>query len=659
MAQRLPWSAPQLPASFAGAGGTATPSDVMAASFDQMTFVDNTTAASDSLVEAYEDLRRDVKAATGTDLGNPMLAPAASLVPNPLTMFGGAPMATDIVAEQRLRFQQQVNDLAARYPAEAVKDWAQRDPVQAAEAIARQADEKLGTVMASRPGWDSFVYAFGGAAAGAMRDPVTIGTLFLGGGPGGARTALGRVLATAGTEAAVNAGVEAAMQPWVQGWRAQAGLESGFDQAIANVAFAAGFGGVLGAGGRGALEAVDFARLTPEQRAAVPPVVRGAIDAGDMLATIDAQRPPEIQPRRHEDLLTQAELIAHRQPIGAVLEADDVQVNRIVEQLAPSAGSIGKGYVPRVGDDFAATLDTIRTGDPAGATSSARPVLRYLANIGGVDPASPIAAELRAVGITSRDMPGLFKAGGRQSLDNVPVDQAAEAFPGRADLDDGNGYVRQQAFLDAAQLEVERKGASFDAVQDERGYWERNGVDFERQDDRQILDRMAAIADAEERYRVATDAAGDVDEAILLPPGLTRRAYTEQAVREAVKLAGPGVTDDVIRKAVDLHLVERESLADAVDWAMSDKAGVSRQLPAPALEGIGSSPPVPRGDLVDPDIDDDWGADLDALQEWASSEGLDDIAVPFGDVLMTPAALKAELDKAAALERVVAACKLY
>src|SRR5690606_20195534 len=131
----------------------------------------------------------------------------------------------DVIAQQRLQFQQKLNELAAQYPREAVKDWAQRDPVQDAQRIAREADERLGQMMESLPGWDGMIYQFAGAAGAAMRDPLTIGSLFLGGGPGGARTVLGRVLQTAGREAAINAGTEAAMQPWVQSWREQAGLD--------------------------------------------------------------------------------------------------------------------------------------------------------------------------------------------------------------------------------------------------------------------------------------------------------------------------------------------------------------------------------------------------------------------------------------------------
>ena len=632
--------------------GVASGLDIFTAALAQMTAVENANSAVNSLTEGYEEWRRRFKAGTGqTAPPNPMLAPNQS-----------APSDGSIVAQQRIAFAQFINEQAARFPAEAVRDWAQFDPVQHAESAAREADENLARLMESRPGWDKYIAMFAGAAVGSTRDPVQLGSMVLGGGPGAARTVMGRILTTAASEAVVNAGAEAVIQPQVQAWREQVGLEHGFEQAMTNVMFAAGLGGVLGAGGRGLAEAVDFARLTPEARAAMRPDLRGAIDAGNMLATVDAQRPPEMPLRRHEDLLTRTELIAHRQPIGPALETDEGQIARIVESLAPSAESISHpGYVPRVGEDFSATLDTIRTGDPAGAGNSARPVLRFLANSGGVDPASPVAAEMRAIGITSQSMPGIYRAGGAKALDNIPVTDVAEAFPGRADLDDGNGYVRDQAWLDAMQLELERRGPSFDAVQDERLYWERNGVDFDTMDDARILERMAQVADAEERYRLASEAADDVDEpAILLPPELSRRAYTDDAVRNAVRLAGPGVTDDVIRNAVNMHLFGGENLADAVDWAMSLKAGVARELPPPALEGIGSSPPAPRGDPVDPpDPDNGWSADLEALQEWAASEGLDDVAVPFGDELLTPAEIADTLNKATKLENVVANCRLY
>lgn len=638
--KRVPWSKPEFPLGPA-AGGMASPTDILGASFDQMWFVDNTTAANDSLVEAYENLRRDVKTSTGVDLGNPMIAPfEGSFVPNPLDTIARQYGQGDVIAEQRLAFQQKLNELAGQYPREAIRDWYDRDPVRDAEGIARAADEKLATLMESRPGWDKYVYAFGGAAGAAMRDPLTLGSLFLGGGPGGARTALGRVLQTAGTEAAINAGTEAVMQPWVQSWREQAGLEHGFDQAITNIAFAAGLGGVFGAGVAGIREGVTFARLSPEQRAAMSPELRGAVDAGNTLGVVDAQRPPDMPIARHEDLLAWAEAVARREPPAMPAALDEGQVARLVEMLAPERTD---GAAPSPPESFAATLQAIRSGDPA-AIPQRRPVMEFVRSIGGVDPDSPIALELQAMGITNRDLPGLYKRGGHTDLDNVPAGEAQMAFPGRTDIEDGNGYVRSQVFVDAMAAEKERSLSPATDVAEERGYWEKHGVDFEAMDDAQILERMAQVSDAEARWQAA---------------GPDARLETDVLVRQALERAGGSAPDSAVRAAVDLHRMDGEELGTAMDWAMSDAAGVSRALPpvADEFQGLGSRPPEPMDELP-PEWAADWDADMQALEIWASEDGLDGIAVPFGDELMDAAGIKEMIERSIQLERVVAACRL-
>ncbi len=634
---RLPWSKPEFPAGPA-AGGVASPGDIMGASFDQMWFVENTTAANDSLVEAYERLRQDIRTATGADLGNPMITlPEPSFVPNPIETIGRQYGQGDVIAQQRLQFQQKLNELAAQYPREAVKDWAQRDPVQDAQRIAREADERLGQMMESRPGWDGTIYQFAGAAGAAMRDPLTIGSLFLGGGPGGARTVLGRVLQTAGREAAINAGTEAAMQPWVQSWREQAGLDHGFDQAISNIAFAAGLGGLFGLGAGGVREAVQFAQLTPEQRQRLAPELRGAVDAGNALGVIEAQRLPDIAPAIHETRLAQAEAAARHEPLAVPVALDELQVSRILESLAPERAAPAEPA-----SSYAATLAAIRAGEPLASVSAAqRPVMDFVRSIGGVDPQSPIAQELRAIGITNRDMPGLFKTGGHTDLDNIPASEAQRAFPGRTDIEDGNGYVSRQAFLDAMEAEQTRARAETPGLDAERADWERRGVDFSNPDDDAVLARMAQVSEAEARWAEA---------------GAEARLEADSLIRQALEIAGGTAPDAVVRAAVDL-VREGESIRTAMEWALSDAAGINRAMPAAAdeFQALGTRPPDPAEDFP-PEWAADWDADVTALEEWAAAEGLADLGLPFGDDLVSPEQLRSIVEDAETLERVVAAC---
>lgn len=84
---------------------------------------------------------------------------------------------------------------------------------------------------------------FGGRVAGAFTDPINLATLPLG---GPSKTIAGAAAKTA----AINAGVEAAIQPFVQGSRVEIGLEGGLSQGALNVAAAGVGGGILGGGGK-------------------------------------------------------------------------------------------------------------------------------------------------------------------------------------------------------------------------------------------------------------------------------------------------------------------------------------------------------------------------------------------------------------------------
>ncbi len=624
------WLAPDpfQPATRPG-GGVAEPGDVIGALFEQQRLVENSNSAHEALVDAYEEWRRRFKAGTGQEAPpNPLMV---ANIGNRLDPEGPTP-----VEAARTRFAQFMSEQAARFPADAAGDWAQFDPAAYAIELARGADENAARLMESRPGWDKFIYMFAGAGAASLRDPLQVGSLALGGGPGGARTAIGRILTTAASEAGVNAVSEAAIQPAVQEWRARAGLDAGWDQALANIGFAAAFGGFLGAGGRSLAEGA----------AMLASPLRGAAQAGDMLALVDAQIPDGFSPGRHELALSHAEaqLRAVSSPEARPLPAqpmalDDMQVNRIVDAMAPERVD---GYAPNP-ESFAETLTTIRGGiAAASAGPSQRPVMREVARIGGVDPDGPMADELRAMGLTAQDMPGLFRKGGHSDLDNIPVDEMRAAFGGRSDIDDGNGYVSRQAFIDAlAEEQGRRPGGDISA---ERTYWESRGVDFAGMRDADILARMADISEAEARWTAA---------------GPQARLDAANAVRQALEMAGGTAPDRAIRAAVDLHLNEGEDLRTALDWAMSDMAGVSRTLPAPAAEfdGLGSRPPEAMDELPD-ELMADWERDMEALVAWADEEGLGDLAVPFGDELMTAEGIRQSIDRAAQLERVVAVCRL-
>lgn len=80
-----------------------------------------------------------------------------------------------------------------------------------------------------------------------------------------------------------------------------------------------------------------------------------------------------------------------------------------------------------------------------------KPVTRMLRDAGGVDPSSALAGNLRDMDITPRTAPGLFKNGGMGAADNFV---AAEHPLFEGVQDDGNGYIPEEAILEALRREM-------------------------------------------------------------------------------------------------------------------------------------------------------------------------------------------------------------
>ncbi|TIS17636.1 MAG: hypothetical protein E5X07_33885, partial [Mesorhizobium sp.] len=292
-------------------------------------------------------------------------------------------------------------------------------------ALTRDADLRFSQLAGSRSGALKWIAAFAGGGIGAIRDPVQVGTLMLGGGPGATRTVAGRILSTALSEAAVNAGVELALQPIVQSYRAKAGLESGVDLALRNAAFAGLLGGVFGAGARGlgelltsggrsgdralAVAAADVPpQLAAEIRAGLPEATaavrdslplpaRGALDQVDMIEHLDATRPAAAAIEQHDRMVSRAHQAAEAlQTVDREIPAftaDPAQIARITDQLVGEA--------------------------PAPATRSGQSLVQFIKARGGL---LDDRGELAAIGAES-----LTRRGKSKTDKRVPLDMAREA----------------------------------------------------------------------------------------------------------------------------------------------------------------------------------------------------------------------------------------
>ena len=231
------------------AGGIASFGELFDAVVQQMGVVENLNAVQMALEDAY-DVRIDaIFAATGVRIEHPFRQNDVGESEMPL----GGERQNEMDA-----FEQSRARLAAQFPQHAEVIGAGSSIRAEADAISVAAEDRTNLLVSSR---DDFFVKWGAILAsgiiGSFRDPVQAATLVFGGGPGAGRTIAARVLNVAAKEFAVNVGIEAALQPIVQKYRADLGLEHGFADAARQVAFAGVLGAAFGSVVQGGVEVVS------------------------------------------------------------------------------------------------------------------------------------------------------------------------------------------------------------------------------------------------------------------------------------------------------------------------------------------------------------------------------------------------------------------
>ena len=155
------------------------------------------------------------------------------------------------------------------------------------------------------------------------------------------------------------------------------------------------------------------------------------------------------------------------------------------------------------------------------------PVLGTIKDLGGVDPTSPLAAELRNLGVTNRSMPGLFRNGGRKALDNIPRNELGGFF---GDAIDPTDYINEGEWLDGVRRELAgdpMRSAEQQAVLDQfaptaemRATLENAGIDVDNMSNdsvRQALDDLR-----QERAQIAEmDAAPPIEQTVTAGADMT------------------------------------------------------------------------------------------------------------------------------------------
>lgn len=353
-------------------GGAATElGPLYDAAVNSAWYVENFLARDAALEKAYDTRIDAVKAATGIDLANPIRV-------KPSDWDESAPDPHD-------EFARRLHELEAQKPELAGVIKAGRPVIEDARAIRNESEGRLDDLSSRWRGmWGGATLArAAGSFRGGLSDPVnagiTLATLPFGGGASLIRGAL--------VSGAANAGGELVQQPWVQAWRAEAGIEpalaSGFSHAAMNVASAgvAGFGldAVLRGAGRSIKLGADRARGV-ETSSFVDAVLHGKKPAprpaDGAPAGADGQPPPEAPaaapaartpPEAPETAL---EAAAARRPPGdplhdAIAAGDPKALEKLARDAGLEADDAVRGALASIEADRALKLDKPPKGTAA------------------------------------------------------------------------------------------------------------------------------------------------------------------------------------------------------------------------------------------------------------------------------------------------------
>lgn len=386
-----------------------------------------------------------------------------------------------------------LSDLAAVFGpnfAKSILDEARNDPAWdgpdvSPETVEKRLNERMqkehkdATETMAAMGGGAGVAGFIGAAGGMMADVRNLPFLFGGGG--------GSIARVMGREAMLNVAAEAATLP--DRFEMAERLNIPDPDIATTLAMAAVGGAALGGAVEGLARGITYWRGTraiPSERVAAYDVEMNVDVAEDAIA--DGARVFDEVPRRiREDAPATAEaridapqprLADEAAPVARAADAPPAEPPRSAEQALSdlfdqpgSRGGVGERQVDiedliaesraaeRQGDEVAvsaplddplpASLERQLSRDAGGK----RPLIQHMtARYGGISPSSRLGQELRAMGITSKDVPGLFRKNGRPGFDNIPASE--EPYLASMLGADGNGYLNEDAIATAIAEEI-------------------------------------------------------------------------------------------------------------------------------------------------------------------------------------------------------------
>lgn len=352
----------------------------------------------------------------------------------------------------------------------------------------RSARQEAERVSQRASGFDRVAGSLVGGIGGAFTDPINLATL-----PLGAASGMG-VLRAMGTEALVNAAIEAAETPIIVKWQRELGYKYGVGEAVLNIATAGAGGAAFTALVRGAGKGLQFAgskgmRILDaiSRNEKMPSAVRDAAQYMSRVAHIDEEAPVK-RPSR-------SDTISHRQAFNETQEAfrgyrAPVYERAAAENRPPVRRS------PKVGAD---------TSNPSSLKSTLgytpESLTQFIKRTGGIQ---DHAGELKARDITNKRLPGL-----------IMKKKAKEATAqGVREIDNTLDYVKQRAF-------------------DEGYFPDKN--DYNEISDSELLDAIADDLGSKKRYKKDDlEAIEEIDQQLKYEEGEILRAELRQEIIDKV-----------------------------------------------------------------------------------------------------------------------------
>ncbi|OBQ59571.1 hypothetical protein EFV37_22175 [Mesorhizobium loti] len=399
---------------------------------DLADYRDNSNAEDTAIGEAYERRNKAIFDATGVQLSNPRKDFSDKDLQEGARIgdAGGDPWK--VMQKREADWQSQAAALARSKPEFAGIIAPDRPIAQDAYAITRGAEKAAAATetQAEAAGLGTgrkLVASLGGGIVGALRDPMQIAALGLGGGISSPARSFGwRLLESVFSEAAVNGGIEAGVQVASHDYKQQAGVDASLSTGLKQVGLAALFGGGFGGlleGGRTVARLLG--RDVPEE--VLSRAANGNPEPGDFTTIAEALGvTPDPATVRAADLAAEQPAL-DAAAFGPPPEGlDEAQATAMAAQALRAADSPD--------DVRASAIDRIVSQQSPVGPAPKRPVslMQFLSgrSVGGIKDES---GELAAMGLSRKFVPGggaLVRKGGKR------LDEAREAAAEAGYFDD-------------------------------------------------------------------------------------------------------------------------------------------------------------------------------------------------------------------------------